>query len=305
MRAERIAVSEVTNTFAAAQEIAGKQLQNDNQGIPVYKTWQTNNDGLVCPVCAPLNQQEVPFDDKFVNAGMGLEFDMPPGHTANCRCWMTVRTDILATLDGGELSYSTAREATPKEIEDTGYLYIMGDGKEMTDAQKMKVNMAVSEYESISQLGKVKEIVYVSGGRGDTLARSMGDGRMMVFDGFFDDDALEYQNKWFGGRKGILAHEHGHELAELLTKEEKQAYVDIHLGGRKFWRENRDKLVGDDYSDYDKIFLQYNPSYQSQNGWHEDIAEAYRIYVNSGGESGPLGKRENIIRTLIERVKNK
>ena len=102
MRARRVAVSEVTNTFAAAQEIAGKQLQNDNPGVLVVKTWQTNNDGLVCPVCAPLNQQRVPFDDKFVNTSMGIEIDRPPGHPANCRCWMTVRRRIGGVVGGGE-----------------------------------------------------------------------------------------------------------------------------------------------------------------------------------------------------------
>ena len=100
-RARRIAVSEVTNTFAAAQEIAGNQLKNDNPGVLVVKTWQTNNDGMVCPICRPLNQQEVPVDDQFVNSELGLEFTRPPGHAANCRCWMTVRRRIGGAVSNG------------------------------------------------------------------------------------------------------------------------------------------------------------------------------------------------------------
>lgn len=97
-RAMRIAVSEVTNTFSEADRIAGEQLQEDEPDVLVVKRWFTNNDGLVCTICAPLHRQEVPIDEKFISVdtedGTIREFDGPPGHVANCRCWRRTRTRI-------------------------------------------------------------------------------------------------------------------------------------------------------------------------------------------------------------------
>lgn len=101
-RAMRIAVSEVTNTFSEADRIAGEQLQEDEPDVLVVKRWFTNNDGLVCFICAPLHRQEVPINEKFVsieaadgpNPGTIREFDGPPGHVAYCRCWRRTRTRI-------------------------------------------------------------------------------------------------------------------------------------------------------------------------------------------------------------------
>jgi hypothetical protein len=87
-RAMRIAVSEVTNTFSQAERIAGEQLQTEFPEDVVMKTWFTNNDGLVCFICAPLHNTSLPIDEKFMNAKTGeRDLDGPPGHVANCRCW--------------------------------------------------------------------------------------------------------------------------------------------------------------------------------------------------------------------------
>jgi hypothetical protein len=93
-RAMSIAVNEVTIAFSEADRIAGDVLAADFPDVPVVKTWFTNADGLVCPICRPLHLQEVPINEQFVNAPLGLTFDGPPGHVANCRCWRRTTTKL-------------------------------------------------------------------------------------------------------------------------------------------------------------------------------------------------------------------
>jgi hypothetical protein len=73
-------------------------LQEDEPDVLVVKRWFTNNDGLVCPICRPLHRQEVPINENFISVdtedGTVREFDGPPGHVANCRCWRRTRTRI-------------------------------------------------------------------------------------------------------------------------------------------------------------------------------------------------------------------
>jgi len=75
--------------------LAGQDLKEEWPDVRVVKTWETNNDDLVCDICRPLNGVEVEIDEPFVNDETGDEFDCPPGHV-NCRCWMDSTTDILA-----------------------------------------------------------------------------------------------------------------------------------------------------------------------------------------------------------------
>jgi len=88
VRAQMIAVTEVTRAFASGQMLAGRELENQYPGVPVVKTWFTNNDEFVCDICEPLDGAEVPLDEPFESGD-----DEPPAHV-NCRCWMEVSTKI-------------------------------------------------------------------------------------------------------------------------------------------------------------------------------------------------------------------
>ena len=95
-RAQMIATTEITRAYASANRIAGKELQKEFPGVRVVKTWFTNNDDLVCDICAPLDGKEIEMDAGFgVEEGEGL--DSPPAHP-NCRCWMETST-ALAELE--------------------------------------------------------------------------------------------------------------------------------------------------------------------------------------------------------------
>jgi len=77
-RASMIAVTEATRAYTEAGRIAADELIA--QGYQMTEIWHTNNDGLVCELCGPLNGE--PIGEAW-ERGMG-----PPAHP-NCRCWTT------------------------------------------------------------------------------------------------------------------------------------------------------------------------------------------------------------------------
>jgi len=88
-RAERVAITEVTRAYAAANKLAGEELAKEFPDLKVIKRWFTNNDGLVCTaICAPLNGKEVDLNAEFAPG-----ISEPPGHPG-CRCWSSVKTEL-------------------------------------------------------------------------------------------------------------------------------------------------------------------------------------------------------------------
>ncbi len=83
-RAWMIAATEVTRAYADGQVAAMGEVRKEFPDLRVTKTWFTNNDDIVCPVCGPLDGVEVGMDAVFVD---GIE--QPPAHP-KCRCWMSV-----------------------------------------------------------------------------------------------------------------------------------------------------------------------------------------------------------------------
>lgn len=88
VRAERIAVTEVTRAYAQGNKEAGEEMAKEFPGVRVVKIWETNNDDLVCDICEPLNGKEVELDQEFDDG-----ISEPPAHI-NCRCWSIVTTAI-------------------------------------------------------------------------------------------------------------------------------------------------------------------------------------------------------------------
>jgi hypothetical protein len=76
VRAEMIAVTEVTRAAVEGERSLAAELFN--QGIQMIEVWQTSNDELVCPICAPK-------DGKAEGDGWSKN-DGPPAHP-RCRCW--------------------------------------------------------------------------------------------------------------------------------------------------------------------------------------------------------------------------
>ncbi len=78
-RAEMIAATEVTRAISVAE--AWLILLWAEEGFEKHKRiWHTEQDGLVCPVCRPLNRTLEPVWADAIPAG-------PPAHP-NCRCWL-------------------------------------------------------------------------------------------------------------------------------------------------------------------------------------------------------------------------
>jgi hypothetical protein len=95
VRSLRIAITEITRVYSEADKLAGETLAKEFPGVRIIKTWFTNNDDIVCPICGPLHLQEVEQDQKFVVVvnGRVYEFDGPLGHVG-CRCWRTTTTRL-------------------------------------------------------------------------------------------------------------------------------------------------------------------------------------------------------------------
>jgi len=93
VRAQMVAVTEITRAYAEGDARVAEQLMLDYPDLRVVKTWYTNNDDLArkCPVCWPAHEQTVLANRAFRNG-----FDSPPGHP-NCRCWRATRVDILGS----------------------------------------------------------------------------------------------------------------------------------------------------------------------------------------------------------------
>ncbi len=95
-RARMIAVTEITRAYAEGELEAGIELRKRYPDVQVVKTWFTNNDEKVCPICEPLDGKDVPHDEGWGEGGNpdpeGIP--APPAHP-NCRCWMQTSTRIV------------------------------------------------------------------------------------------------------------------------------------------------------------------------------------------------------------------
>ena len=91
-RVQRIAVSEITELYGKANQLAGEQLQAEYPDVVVIKTWFTNEDDKVCEICDSLNEQTVLIAEYFMD-DFGEVYMHPRAHI-ECRCWESVRTKI-------------------------------------------------------------------------------------------------------------------------------------------------------------------------------------------------------------------
>ncbi len=89
VRAQMIAITEVTRAYAEGNKIAWRE-----SGVTEGMEWNTANDELVCPICGPLDGEQVPLDDEFDGG-----FEAPPAHP-RCRCWLTPVT--VGDLETGQ-----------------------------------------------------------------------------------------------------------------------------------------------------------------------------------------------------------
>lgn len=83
-RAEGIGVSETARAITAGgRDIAGRF--NVLTGETIKRTWWTEKDGRVCPICRPLHRTSEDTWIIVIPAG-------PPAHP-RCRCWLEYRTE--------------------------------------------------------------------------------------------------------------------------------------------------------------------------------------------------------------------
>jgi hypothetical protein len=94
MRAEMVAVTEITRVYAEGNRMAGEELMAEFPGVQVTETWITNNDDRVCELCGPLDTEEIDLSaGEMFKVSDGREVQGPPLHP-RCRCWTDTRTRI-------------------------------------------------------------------------------------------------------------------------------------------------------------------------------------------------------------------
>ena len=81
VRAEMIAVTEITRVYAESNKIGWREYGVEQQ------RWNTAVDDIVCPICAPKHRKLYGLDDAE---------GTPPAHV-NCRCWNQAYIDPWRT----------------------------------------------------------------------------------------------------------------------------------------------------------------------------------------------------------------
>ncbi|GEM_PF-2675140 len=85
VRAEAIAVSEVTDAYSAATDSYQAMLKE--AGLDMERVWHASGDELVCPLCGPLNNKP---ESEWEKASPGTGTKGPKRHV-RCRCKTTLR----------------------------------------------------------------------------------------------------------------------------------------------------------------------------------------------------------------------
>lgn len=94
-RARMVAVTEITRTYAEANQLAANELAEEFPGVQVIKTFYTNVDDRVCEICGPLDRKEVPYNMGWgENGEPDSEGVMQPPLHPNCRCWTDYSTSL-------------------------------------------------------------------------------------------------------------------------------------------------------------------------------------------------------------------
>jgi hypothetical protein len=83
VRAEMIAVTEITRAASQGELDTVAQILKDNPSLEASAIWQTNKDNKVCPICGPRQGKR---------QGDGWS-DPPPAHP-RCRCWINHKIGV-------------------------------------------------------------------------------------------------------------------------------------------------------------------------------------------------------------------
>lgn len=117
----------------------------------VYKQWITSGNENVCPVCASLNGQKVPFNHSYRVPINGIEIDGPPMHPQCCCGEKFIEGDDKTTIQNKQNIWDTMTEAEKKahinyyadKIQYSEYKKRLGSEnmpKSLEEFQKLKYN---------------------------------------------------------------------------------------------------------------------------------------------------------------------
>ena len=113
-RAELIASTEVTRSFAEGNRIAYRE----SQVVQTIK-WKTAYDELVCPTCGPLHNKEADLEEGF------KDYYFPPAHP-RCRCWIVpvINVPKAQVPESGVLKPVKPKSNKPTGLNNMDFFYI-------------------------------------------------------------------------------------------------------------------------------------------------------------------------------------
>jgi hypothetical protein len=231
-----IAVTEITDSFAAGALFAGEQLQKQVPDVAVLKQWFTNNDDLVCAICGPIHEDIKPLNKQFEGG-----YDRPPAHPG-CRCWMTTFSDIL-----GESVITEGEQEFVLQSEDSRYglrfgNIVNGEQINMPNIQEVEeIKRAYSEaldtYERfgidikrdlwvISDPDNLNYGLHLGGERREIIINmAQREAASALFaENLSDIRAGKIPMFTFTSDKDVLTHELGHAVYSNLTDKQTQEY---------------------------------------------------------------------------------
>jgi hypothetical protein len=154
-RAQLVATTEVTRAYAEGSLVSAR-IYEQQGWFRWNKIWRTSQDGLVCPVCLPLNDVVVEGVDAEFDSKAG-SLNIPPSHPG-CRCF-TVLVPVIeeAEAEEGEAGqFPTGEDTTSEKV---GAWLVEGTGLEhwqdaaMTERVQAKREI-IEEIESRSGVNK-------------------------------------------------------------------------------------------------------------------------------------------------------
>lgn len=170
---------------------------------------------------------------------------------------------------------------------------------------KDKAKMVQEAYDELQRLAPEllpDEIIYLRDASGDTpIASYHGDRKIIVSDRFFEPWVGKHDS--VGGRGGILVHEMGHSLEDLMTEEEKHTWSRLYLDMKEALNKAYDEWIETGFKPEEDPTLLYAPSLRALSGTFEDLAETYRVYMGVGTELGHIGnERRELLQALLRRI---
>lgn len=220
---------------------------------------------------------------------------------------VVVNDDGTMFVEG--IKVSRGRAATQQELDQHGKTIVLGEGDMLPEDKYEAFASLVRDFKAKSPI-LPEEIVYFGDAKNiggydlDIPMRYVGKGKIGVTNRVFSPPD-SYSRDEFDGWAGMMAHETGHGVEDvMLTEDERTAWQQLFSKAKKDLDVETDKWVASGY-DGDGPSLKLFPSNGSMTGWVEDFCETYRMHAGFvGADNGIISaERSALMKKILARTK--